>query len=89
MFNLSHILIGLTMIGLGILMVKYTFQIANMTGKQDWIEKYTGAGSTYGVYKMFGVALVLSGILFATGFGGNLINFIFSPLKAVFSPPAK
>lgn len=74
------------MVVIGVLFVKYTFNITNMTGRQDWLEKYTGSGSTYGVYKIFGVLLVCVGILWATGFGTNVIDFVFSPLKSVFHP---
>ena len=84
--TISGILIGLTMIVLGVLFVKYTFNIVNMTGRQDWIEKYTGGGSTYGVFKIFGVLLVIVGILWATGFGANVMDFVFAPLKNIFHP---
>jgi hypothetical protein len=86
MFSFSHLLIGLGFIAAGILFVKYTFQIMNMTGRQDWIEKYTGGGTTYGIFKLFGVVLVFVGILFATGFGNNLLNFLFAPLRHIFAP---
>ena len=86
MFNLGHILIGLFMVGAGILFVKYTFRIVGMTGNQDWLERYTGSGSTYGIFKLFGVFLVIIGVLFATGFGNNVLDFLFSPLKSVFHP---
>jgi hypothetical protein len=86
MFNIGHILIGLFMIGAGILFVKFTFKIVGITGNQQWLEKYTGSGSTYGIYKLFGVFLVIIGILFATGFGNNVLDFMFSPLKSIFRP---
>jgi len=70
----------------GVGFVKYTFQITNLTGRQDWLERYTGSGSTYGVYKLFGVFLVIVGILWATGFGGDVINFLFAPVYNIFRP---
>ena len=87
MFDPGHIIIGLIMAGLGVAMVKYTFQLVNITGNQQWIEKYAGGGSTYGVFKLFGVLLAIAGIMFATGFGNNLMDFLFSPLKSIFRPP--
>jgi hypothetical protein len=86
MFSLSHVFAGLVMVGGGICFVKYTFKLVNITGRQDWIERYAGSGSTYGVYKLFGVLLVIVGILFMTGFGGNVLDFFFSPLRNVFQP---
>lgn len=71
---------------LGVVAVKYTFNLVNITGSQDWLEQFTGPGSTYGMYKIFGVLLVIVGVLVATGFGAPVMNFIFSPLKHVFSP---
>jgi len=69
---------------LGILGVKYTFWIHNVTGPQDWLERYTGSGTTYAMYKIFFALLVLVGILFATGFGDNVMGFLFSPLVNLF-----
>jgi hypothetical protein len=86
MFSLGGLLIGSGLIIIGVVTVKYTFQAVNLTGRQDWIEKYTGSGSTYGVYKIFGVILVLAGILTATGFGGNVMNFLLTPLYNLFAP---
>ena len=86
--SLTQIIIGVIMVGLGVLAVKYTFQLVNLTGRQQWIENITGSGSTYGVFKLFGVALVLLGLLVATGFGNDVLNFIFSPLRRIFTPPA-
>jgi hypothetical protein len=86
MFNFSHLLIGLFMVAAGMAMIKFTFKVLNITGQQAWLERYTGSGSTYGMYKLFGVFLVIVGILFATGFGNNVIEFIFSPLKGIFRP---
>jgi hypothetical protein len=89
MFSVSNLFIGLAMVGAGVLGVKFTFQIVNMTGSQDWLERYTGSGSTYGVYKIVSVLLIFIGLLVATGFGDNFMNFIFSPLKSVFQPLGK
>ena len=86
MFSISHLLIGIAMAVLGILGVKYTFWLHNFTGPQDWLERYTGSGSTYGIYKIFFTLLILVGILFATGFGSNVLNFIFAPLAHLINP---
>jgi hypothetical protein len=88
MFSITQLIIGVIMVGLGVLAVKYTFQLVNMTGRQEWIENITGSGSTYGVFKLFGVALILIGLLVATGFGNEVLNFIFAPLRRIFTPPA-
>ena len=72
------------MMALGMLGVKYTFWLHNVTGPQNWLERYTGSGSTYGIYKILSTLLVIAGILVATGFGNNVMSFIFSPLLNLF-----
>jgi hypothetical protein len=84
--TLNQLLIGLLMAGIGIAGVKYTFPIMNFTGSLDWIERYTGQGSTYLILKLFFLFTAIFGILYASGFGGSVIEFIFSPLKRVFQP---
>ncbi len=86
MFSFSHLFIGLAMAAIGVLGVKYTFWLHNVTGPQMWLERYTGSGSTYGIYKIFFALLVVIGILFASGFGDNVMRFIFSPITGLFHP---
>ncbi len=86
MFTFSGLLIGLTMVALGILGIKYTFWLHNTTGPIAFIERYTGSGSTYGIYKILSVFLVIIGIIWATGFGHNIMDFLFAPLASVFKP---
>ncbi len=85
MFTLSGFFTGLTMAILGVLGVKYTFWIHNQTGSIDFIERFTGAGSTYGVLKIFFTLLVLVGLLWASGFGNNVISFLLSPFANLFT----
>ena len=84
MFSLSGLFIGLAMIALGILGVKYSFWLHRQTGPIQALERYTGSGSTYGIYKIGSTLLILVGILWATGFGHNVMDFLFSPLKDLF-----
>ena len=86
MFSLSHLITGVVMVVLGIFCVKYTFWLHNVTGPQQWLERYTGSGSTYGIYKIFFSLLVLVGILFASGFGNNVMSFFFSPIVHLLTP---
>jgi len=85
-FSFSHFIIGLLLAGAGLLGVKFTYPIMNFTGRQQWIEKYTGQGTTYFVMKMFFLVVLLFGILFAFGLGGALLSWVFSPLRKIFSP---
>src|SRR5580704_7652141 len=89
MFSIQHLLIGLAVLAAGIALVKYSFQAVNITGPQHWLERYTGSGSTYGMYKLLGVAMVILGLLIATGFGNNVLETLLSPLKGVFRAPGQ
>jgi hypothetical protein len=85
-FTLANFFWGLLAAGVGVLGVKYTFQVVGITGRQDWLERYTGQGTTYFMFKMFFLLIAIGGILFASGFGGGVMNFIFSPLRHIFQP---
>jgi hypothetical protein len=82
--SLNSILIGGGMVLAGVLLVRYTFKIVNMTGRQDWIEHFTGSGTTYGIYKILGVILVLLGFMVASGFGNDVLSWLLSPLHSTF-----
>jgi hypothetical protein len=86
MFTLTGLFVGLAMATIGILGVKYTFWIHNQTGPVSFIERYAGSGSTYGVFKILFALLVLVGIIWATGFGRNVMSFLFSPFLSLFIP---
>jgi hypothetical protein len=85
MFTFSGFLVGLTMVILGVLGVKYTFWIHNQTGPIGFIEKYAGSGSTYGVLKILFTFLVILGILWGSGFGHNVMSFFLSPIANMFT----
>jgi hypothetical protein len=85
-FSLRNLIIGLVMAGLGVAMVKYTFQLVNITGTQGWLERYTGSGSTYGIYKIVGVLVALIGLILASGLGNAFMDTLFSPLRSIFHP---
>lgn len=86
MFTLNGLLIGLAMIGIGVLIVRFSYPLTSITGSQDWLERFTGPGTTNFMYKMFGLALIIGGLLAATGYGNNAMSFVLSPLVNMFSP---
>jgi hypothetical protein len=85
MFSWSNLFVGLGMAVAGVCFVKFSYQILRFTGEQSWLTRFTGSGSTNGIYKIFGVLLVIVGILVATGFGNNVMEFIFGPFKNLFT----
>ncbi len=64
---------------LGVLVMKYTVQVTNMTGKIDFAEKYLGTGigaGTYTFWRLFGLGLCILSVLWLfnklPGGGGSL-----------------
>jgi hypothetical protein len=51
---------------IGILLMRYTVQVTNMTGKLDWAEKYLGGGllaGTYTWWRLCGLGLCILSVL--------------------------
>ena len=86
MFSLSHILWGLIAIAIGILAMKFNYQLVGFTGRQDWIENKLGSGSTYFAFKILAVLLIAFGILYAIGLWEPVGRALFSPLTNALSP---
>ncbi len=62
-----QIFLGILGIALGILYLKYNYQITNIVGKFPWAENYLGLGSTYWVHKLFAIAVIILSIMWMTG----------------------
>jgi hypothetical protein len=53
---------------IGILMMKYTVGLTNITGRVSLAEKYlAGFGGTYAYWRIIGLGLVIFGMLWITG----------------------
>lgn len=77
------ILAGLIMLALGVLLVVFRRQVYNFTGYIDFVQSWF-PGGTNSFIMIFGLALVLLGILFITGIGGSFTSPISDQLKSVF-----
>jgi hypothetical protein len=73
---------GIIWVIIGILVMRYTFQIVQMFGKIGWAENHMsgGLGGTYTLYKLVGLLIIVLAMLYM--FGG--LGLILSPLDAVF-----
>jgi len=63
-------ILGPLLIVLGVLMMKYTFQLTNYTGKIDFAEKYLGTGvgaGTYTWWRLIGLAFCVLAVLWMLG----------------------
>lgn len=82
---IMNFIYGMLITALGVVMLKYNYQLVGITGRQDWIEKYLGSGSTYLAFKLVSVVLVFGGILFGFGLLDNILDPILMPLgEAIF-----
>ncbi|MBW4061446.1 hypothetical protein HJC99_02655 [Candidatus Saccharibacteria bacterium] len=84
MFTWSHFFLGLFFVAVGTVLLKYNYSLVGYTGRQDWIERYAGYGSTYLIYQVFAIILTLAGLLLATGLGTPVLDWVLSPLRGVF-----
>ena len=80
----QQIIFGLLAVGIGVVTLKYNYQIANFTGDIGFVERYLGAGSTYGFLKFLSVLLIIGGFLYMTGLANPILDWLLSPLGAFF-----
>lgn len=77
---------GIIGIIIGVLFLKYTFQLTNFFGKFDWAEKYFtgGLGGTYFFYKLAGIFLIILSAMYMFG----LLDVFLAPFGKFFGGPA-
>lgn len=83
--SLDHFIWGTVATVLGVLSLKFNFQLVGITGSQDWIESKLGGGTTYFVFKLLSLMLIIFGILYAIGLAGNVFFWLLSPLRGIFT----
>jgi hypothetical protein len=75
----GQILIGLILVGVGILLLKNNYQVANNL-RISFAEQHMGSGGSYLLWKIIAVVVVIAGITVAFGLHDNFLAWIFSPL---------
>lgn len=60
-------LIGLMVIGLGVVILKYTRQTYEFVGSFSWAEKFFGIGGTITALKLIGLVFIIVGTLYGLG----------------------
>ena len=81
---IMRIFLGLIAIIVGTLGLRYNFAMSNTFPRLEFFERNLGSGSSYGIYKLICLILVIGGILFVTGFGPGFLSWLLSPLKSIF-----
>jgi len=62
-----NFLIGILIIGLGVLILKYTRPTYEFVGAWAWAEKFFGIGGTITALKLLGIIFIVVGALYALG----------------------
>ncbi len=81
---IQQIIFGLLAVALGVITLKYNFQIVNNTARLEFIESKLGSGTTYLVYKLLSILLVIGGVLYMTGLYHGALSWLLSPLVGLF-----
>lgn len=81
-----RILGGLVAVAVGIAMVMKTDVFLDFLGASDWAETKIGPGGTRLLYKLIGVAIIILGLMGATG---TLGSFLIGTVGFLFKPPAR
>ena len=81
----GQILLGLILIGVGILLLKNNYQIANNM-RIAFAERHMGSGGSYLLWKIIAVVVVFAGVTVMFGIHDNILAWIFSPLTGGLDP---
>jgi len=79
-------IVGLIVVALGVIGLKFSYQIMNFTGAIDWIENKLGGGSTYTVIKIISMVMIIGGIIYMSGLGSLILRPIVTPINHLLSP---
>jgi len=63
----TKILLFLLFEALGVAMITYREKIVRMIGKNDYAEKYLGAGGTYNMWSIIGMITMFVGLMILMG----------------------
>lgn len=81
----GQVLIGLIMIGVGVLLLKNNYQVANNL-RISFAEQHMGSGGSYLLWKILSVVLIIAGLTVMFGFYDNVLGWILSPLTNAVNP---
>lgn len=81
----ANFMYGLVLIIIGVFLMKYNFKVTNLFSRYNWFEQKLGPGSTYIIFQLVAGSVVVLGILMMFGLGDNVVDFIFSPIRDIFT----
>jgi hypothetical protein len=83
--SIQGFFIGLILIILGTLGIKFNYQITNNLGTMESVERFLGPGRQYAFYKLLGILFIIVGFFVMFGVFNDILNFIFTPLRNALS----
>lgn len=84
MYGINNVIFGILAIVVGVVTLKYNFQIVNSTARMEFIEDHLGAGTTFLVYKLLSILIVLGGALYLTGLYHAVALWLLKPFASFF-----
>jgi hypothetical protein len=81
--SIGGFVIGIILIGLGVLTLKFNMQFSNTLGTPSFVTKYFGPGREYSFYKLVSILLIILGFFVMFGLFGMITNLIFSPFRGL------
>lgn len=76
---------GLILIIIGVVLLKNNFKVTNLFSRYNWFEQKLGPGSTYMIFQLVSILVVIFGVIVMFGLGDNVVNFILSPFENLFT----
>jgi len=82
---LGNIFLGFILIAIGVVMLKFNFQLTNTIGRNNVFERRLGSGSTYVVMQVAAMLTILWGFFLIFGLHDNVLGWLLSPLTNLFN----
>ena len=82
---LGQFLLGAILIAVGILLLKYNYQVTNNL-RISFAEQHMGSGGSYLLWKIIAVVVIIAGLTVMFGFHDNVLEWIFSPITNAVNP---
>lgn len=76
---------GMFIVAIGAAGIKYNGPIVHMFGQNNWFERKIGRGTTFLVYQLLAILVIIFGFLMMFSYHDNVMSILLSPLTELFS----
>jgi hypothetical protein len=81
--NIGGVFIGLLLVAIGLLTLKYNRQVASALGTPTFLYKYFGPGREYGFYVLLSFVVIFLGFFVMFGLFGIITDLVFKPFRGL------